>query len=334
MNTIVAILSIIFIAFILSKLFAKIKLSSTIYLILLWLIFSIPAIQNIFFQHDTVIRVNQLSNAWLISLMFIAWFGSSIKKMQKEEKTSLRISISGLVFTTILLFIVFYALWFSIVASILVSICLSISAEWATAQILLEKKKINSKVWVIILESGIVDDIIWLLLFLIVSLFLKQIHLQEYLITIGSLWAFFVWTILKKSLWRYHKVILKIEELLNIFIVPFFFISIWLAFNAGSLLINPWIIIVMILWALAWKLIGTQLAKPFVKDLSFRQLHLVWRAMNSRGAIWLAVAIIVFNTWLISVQLYSAIIVTTLFTTILFPFVINWYLKKYPKIMN
>lgn len=334
MNTLFSILSIIFIAFILSKLFSKIKLSSTIYLILLWLVFSIPAIQNIFFQWNTVERVTWLSSAWLISLMFIAWFGSSIKKMQKEESTSLRISISGLVFTTVLLFVVFYALWFSITAAILVSICLSISAEWATAQILLEKKKINSKVWVVILESGIIDDIIWLLLFLIVSIFLKQIHLQEYLITIGSLWAFFIWTILKKSLWRNHKVILKIENILNILIVPFFFVSIWLAFNIWSLLLNPWVLIIMILWALAWKLIGTQIAKPFVKDLSSRQLHLVWRAMNSRGAIGLAVAIIVFNTGLISVELYSAIVVTTLFTTILFPFVINRYLKKYPKIMS
>lgn len=334
MNTIISVIWIILIAFILSKLFAKIKLSPTIYLILLWLVFSIPFIQNIFFKHDTMVWIEWLSSLWLISLMFIAGFGSSIKKMKKEESTSLRISISGLIFTTLLLFIIFYMLWFGIVAAILVSICLSISAEWSTAQILLEKKKINSKVWVVMLESWIIDDIVWLLLFLIVSIFLQQIHLQEYLVTLGSLLAFFVWSILKKILWRHHKAILNLETFLNIFIIPFFFISIWLAFNINSLLINPRILLIMIVWAIVWKLIWTQIAKPFIKDLWAIQLWLVGRAMNSRGAIWLAVAIIVFNTGLISVQLYSAVVLTTLFTTILFPLVINYYLKKYPKIMN
>jgi Kef-type K+ transport system membrane component KefB len=334
MNTIFSLLAIVLVAFMLSKVFKKVKLSSTIYLIFLGLAFSIPFIQNIFFQWNTVVWVDRLSHLGLISLMFIAWIGSSLKKMKKEENTSLRVSLTGLLFTTILLFGLFYILWFSSAVSLLVAICLSISAEWATAQILLEKKKINTKVGTVMLESWIIDDIIWLVLFVVVSLFLDQIHMQEVVITLASLLAFFAWSILKKTKWRHHKTILNIESILNIFIIPFFFISIWLAFSIQSLFISPWILLIMIFWAIAGKLIWTQLSRPFVKDLSAHQLHLVGRAMNSRGAIWLAVAIIVFNTWLISTQLYSAIVVTTLFTTIIFPFIINWYLKKYPKIMS
>jgi len=334
MMTVVSILWIILVWFLITKLFRNIGISSTVSLMILGLLFSIPFFKNIFFQWNTSNIVNILSNIGLISLMFVAWLGSSIKRMKKEENTSFWVSLLWLLFTWVLLSLVFFILGFPLSVSILVGICLSISAEWTTAQILLEEKKINSKVWIVMLESGIIDDIVGLWLFLVVSLFLRELHIQEYLLTMGSLLAFFAGSILKNYLWRHHNVVLKIEESLNIFIIPFFFISIGLFFDVNSIFVNWWILVVMIVLAIWGKLIWTQVAKPFVKDLSSHQLHLIGRAMNSRGAIWLAVAVIIFKIWIISVEVYSAIVITTLFTTIMFPFVMKRYLKKYPNIMR
>lgn len=333
MISLIFIALIVLIWFLINKFSIKIGISSTVFLMLVGLLFSIPFLQNIFLQLDTLNLINILSNIGLISLMFIAWLGSSIKRMKKESRTSFWVSLLWLVFTWWLLTIAFFALGFSISISLLIGICLSISAEWTTAQILLEEKKINTKVWMIMLESGIIDDIVGLGLFLIVSLFLKQLHIEDYLLTIGSLLAFFAGSILKNYFGRHHKITLKVENSLKIFIIPFFFVGMALVFDFNSLLINWWILVTMIVLSIWWKLIWTQIAKSFIRDLSSHQLHLIGWAMNSRWAIWLAIAIIVFKIWIISVQLYSAIVITTLFTTIIFPFIMKLYLKKYPRIM-
>lgn len=334
MYIILSIFIIILVSYFFTRILKKIWISATVSLMIVWFFVSLPIIKNNFLLGDSLKSINFLSNIGLISLMFLAGLWSSIKKLKKEWRTSFWASLFGLTFTWFILFSIFYLLWYSIAISILIAICLSISAEWTTAEILLEEKKINSKLWVVMLESWIIDDIIWILLFLIVSFLLKQGYLQDYFITILSLWAFFGWAILKKYLWRYHKLILNLEKWLQIFVIPFFFFSMWFLFDINSILVNPIILIVMLVLAVLWKIFGTYFSKIFVKDLSKKQLFLLWRAMNSRGAIWLAVAIIVFEMWIIPVHIYSSIVITTFVTTITFPFIMKYFLNKHKNIMN
>jgi Kef-type K+ transport system membrane component KefB len=57
-------------------------------------------------------------------------------------------------------------------------------------------------------------------------------------------------------------------------------------------------------------------------------------AMNSRGALEIGLAIIALRVGLIEVDLYSSLIVMALITTLIFPFIINYKVRKYPKIMD
>jgi Kef-type K+ transport system membrane component KefB len=85
--------------------------------------------------------------------------------------------------------------------------------------------------------------------------------------------------------------------------------------------------------AMAGKLAGTFLTKPFTK-LNWKQLHLIGWGMNSRGAIELALALIAFRSALIPVELYSSLVIMALTTTLIFPFVITRMIKKEPGLMN
>lgn len=104
-------------------------------------------------------------------------------------------------------------------------------------------------------------------------------------------------------------------------------------FNLFSLLISPYLLCFIIFVAILGKIIGTLLAKPFL-DFTHQQLFLVGWAMNSRGAIELALALIAFKTGLIGEYLYSSLILMALITTLIFPFIITNMIKNNPKIMN
>ena len=75
------------------------------------------------------------------------------------------------------------------------------------------------------------------------------------------------------------------------------------------------------------------LTKPFVK-LDVKQLYLVGWAMNSRGAVELALALIAISTGLITTRIYSSLVMTALITTLIFPFIITHMIKRNPRIMN
>ncbi|MBU0727433.1 cation:proton antiporter, partial [Patescibacteria group bacterium] len=120
---------------------------------------------------------------------------------------------------------------------------------------------------------------------------------------------------------------------LFIFVIPFFFVSMGLNFDPSALWVNPKILIIIISIAFLGKFIGTFLSKPFTK-LNWKKLYIVGCAMNSRGAIELALALIAFRTNLIPIEIYSGLIMMTLITTIIFPFLIVPLIKKNPKIMN
>jgi len=74
-------------------------------------------------------------------------------------------------------------------------------------------------------------------------------------------------------------------------------------------------------------MIGTLITYPFL-DFTFRQLYLIGWAMNSRGAIEIALALIAFKEGLIPVDVYSSLIIMALVTTFTFPFIITRMIKK------
>jgi len=117
------------------------------------------------------------------------------------------------------------------------------------------------------------------------------------------------------------------------FVVPFFFVNIGLNFDFSYLLGNFILLIFTVLIAFIGKIVGTLIIKPF-SNLSVRQLHLIGWGMNSRGAVELVIALLAYTYGLIPAEVFSALVAMAMITTLTFPFVVGWEIKKDPKIME
>ena len=69
-------------------------------------------------------------------------------------------------------------------------------------------------------------------------------------------------------------------------------------------------------------------------DLNWKQLHRIGWCMNSRGAVELVIALLALKVGLLTKPLYSAIVIMTLLTTLVFPFVLRYIVNKDPKVMG
>ena len=110
-------------------------------------------------------------------------------------------------------------------------------------------------------------------------------------------------------------------------IIPFFFINIGLKFDFISVSNNLWLIFLVVFIASIGKIVGAIITTPFT-DLSIRQTHLIGWGMNSRGAVELVIASFAFNNNLIAPELYSAIVLMALVTTITFPAVLKFMISR------
>jgi len=59
-----------------------------------------------------------------------------------------------------------------------------------------------------------------------------------------------------------------------------------------------------------------------------------WMGMNSRGAIELVLLLVAFRNSLIPVEIYSSLVMMTLVTTLIFPFIISWMIHNNRGIMR
>ena len=113
------------------------------------------------------------------------------------------------------------------------------------------------------------------------------------------------------------------------FVVPFFFINIGMNFDV-RLLLGYWpLMLVIALAAIMGKLLAALLSSPFT-HLDYRQSMILGWGLNSRGAVELVIAEVARLNGIINLELYAAIVVMALVSTILSPLVLPHYVKKYP----
>ncbi len=117
------------------------------------------------------------------------------------------------------------------------------------------------------------------------------------------------------------------------FIVPFFFINIGLHFDFAIILNDPLLVLLVVLVGTAGKLLGSLMVLPF-SSLKGKQAMLVGWGMNARGAMELVIIEIARINNLIPVELYSAVIIMAVTTTLFFPFILKRMLVKNPGIMD
>jgi Kef-type K+ transport system membrane component KefB len=117
------------------------------------------------------------------------------------------------------------------------------------------------------------------------------------------------------------------------FMVPFFFVYAGLNFQLESLSSNMFLLIVTVAIAFLGKIVGTLITKPF-STLSLKQLYYVGWAMNSRGAAEMVIALIAKQFGLIPPEIFSALVLMTIVTTLTFPFALARGIKKNPRLME
>jgi len=311
----------------------KLNLSIVIGLIIAGIVISYPKLKNIIIEPNTNF-ILILGDIGLIFLMFLAGMEISWSMLYKEKKDSTFIAFFAAITPFLLGFFIFMMLGFPLQTSLTIGICMSITAEATKARVLIELKKLKTKIGSLMMGAGIIDDLIGMGLFIFIGLwFTKTLAVKELIILFGTIFSFFIGILIHKYMGREKYGIAYIEKSLLFFIVPFFFISMGLHFNFQSLILNPLILLLIIIIAIIGKILGVLLTKPFIK-LDLKQLYLIGWGMNSRGAVELAIAFIGFKIGLLDIHIYSSLIIMALVTTLLFPIFFRNMVKKYPNIMD
>ena len=395
MNVLITIALSLFIAFLFSEIAYKLKMPIVIGQIMAGILVGVPLITGYVVGDNTEI-IHLLADLGIIFLLFLAGLSVSWNRMYGARKDIMLIGVFGSFVPFVLGFIVMKILGYDNLLALIVGVCLSITSEGTKARVLMEMKKMRTKLGATMLGAGIIDDVIGLVLFITVAaalghriittdltysplemvgflaiIFLtfkvlpKLIKYEEreegeirevslfttamllcllfaifgQLITgtmTGSIIAAFAaGIIIQLSLSRREEMNIKrhFEIMALSFIIPFFFIGIGLNFDFTTLTIDIPLVIAITVVAVIGKLGGVFLVKPFT-HLSWKQLHLIGWGMNSRGAVELVIALMALRAGLLTTQIYSAIVVMTIITTLMFPFVLRYLVKKDEHVMG
>jgi len=334
MEFLTPILSVIIFTWILAQVAAKFKIPKVVAYIIAGVLINAPLLSKpLLGIPDTASFIKNMGDIALLSLMFVAGLETSAKELLHERRDAIAISLLAAMTPFILGFWSFYLLGYPIVSALIIGISMSISSEASTTAFLLEVKKIRTRMGTLMIEAGIIDDILGLAMFLIVTFFLKENNLKEDILVSGAILAFFSGILLQHRLNNGHLHLARVKRWLFVLVIPFFFTSMGTHFKFSSILANPKILFLIIAIASLGKFFGSLMAKPFTK-LSWKKLQLIGWAMNSRGAVELALILISLRSGLITIETYSSLLLMALTTTVVFPLALSHMIKRYPKIMD
>jgi Kef-type K+ transport system membrane component KefB len=324
---------ILVVSFLFGRLAEKFHFSKEMGLIVAGLVLSLPLLKNnVIAGHEQFIE--NLAHIGLFALMFLAGFEVSWRMLIKEKEEAATVTFFTILTSLFLGFAVFIALGFSYEASLIMGVCFGVTAEATKARVLIQLKKLKTKLGALMLGAGIINDIFGILSLLIISyIFTNHISWPQFMVFTGITAAFFSGIVVHVFFNRYSNKIKIIEKFLLIFIVPLFFINLGLSFDLESLRIDYKILFIVIVVSAIGPLLGSFLTKPITK-LRLKQLFLVGWGMNSKGVVELAIAFAAFQAGILPVNLYSALVITALVSTFLFQIIIFKMVRRDPGIMN
>ncbi len=278
--------------------------------------------------------VLELGNVSIIAILFVAGLEVSWSMLYREKKDALFVASFASITSFLLGFAAFTLMGFPLFTSLTLGICISITAEATKARLLIELKKLKTKLGSLMMGAGIIDDVIGICLFMTVCYFFTgSLITEETGVLLGAILGFFSGIIIHRFIGRESYMIQKAERLISVFIFPFFFISMGLHFSLESLIMNPMLSLAIIALAITGKISGVMLTRHLT-GFELRKLYLVGWAMNSRGGVELAIAFTAFKVGLLDPTLYSGILLMALVTTFIFPFFVTGMIRKNPGIMD
>jgi Kef-type K+ transport system membrane component KefB len=313
--------------------FRKLGISGVVGMIIAGIVLSSSPIGDVLIKPNSE-AVSFLGELGLFSIMFMAGLEVSWSMLYTEKRDAVQLAVLASVTPFLLAFSVFMLLGFPLVVSLFVGVCMSITAEATKARVLLEVRKLKTRIGTLMMGAGIIDDLIGMGLFIALAYaFHTELPTKEVILLSGVVLSFFLGVFVHREVGRAEKMVPHVEKALAYLLVPFFFLSMGSDFSMASLIIDPLLLVIIVSVAILGKMLGTALTKPLTK-LSAGQLYLVGWGMNSRGAVELALAFIAFSAGLIPVDIYSALIVMAMVTTMAFPLFFTRMVKGNPKIMD
>lgn len=117
------------------------------------------------------------------------------------------------------------------------------------------------------------------------------------------------------------------------FVIPFLFIAMGLYFDLGSIAEHPFTMGLVLLAAVAGKFGGAILAQPWTHFTGPQTSIVAW-GMNARGTLELVIAEIALTHGLLEPELYAALVLMVVLTSLAFPIVLKHIIKKHPRAMD
>ncbi|MFW5977438.1 MAG: cation:proton antiporter, partial [Candidatus Nanoarchaeia archaeon] len=319
MELVFLILIILGMVFLIEQIFLFVGLPRTLGLLITSVIFGLSLFQS-FVAHNQINHIVLLGNIGLLALLFVAGLEASWKNLLGEGKDELLLGFFGWIVPLFAGFGFSLLLGFSLIESLVVGICLSITAEATKAGVLLELGKIKTRVASALLGAGVLDDLFGLISFALMMLVSKTVSFSEHIHIVLVIIMFMLGVLVNKKDWIPETKLLQLKNVVFLFLVPFFFVSVGLHLQLDGLTFPFHIFITLLTVAIGGKIMGALITKPWL-SFSKKQLILIGWGMNSRGAVELALALIAFQTGLISMGLYSVLVTVALITTVIFPIV-------------
>jgi len=147
-----------------AEVFRRFKLPQVLGQITIGLLIGIPVIKNSFFSSTDLNLISFLADIGLILLLFFVGLKIDIKAFIRLSKRASLVSIFGFLVPFVFGFVVAKLVGLSTMTATIISLCLSVSAEAVAIEILEEMGKLKSNVGEIIIEAGVIDDAIAVLI--------------------------------------------------------------------------------------------------------------------------------------------------------------------------
>ncbi len=326
-------LVILSITFIFIWLAYKLHFSEVIGLIAAGLFLATEPIRGIFVSPSEVL-INDLATIGLFTLMFITGFEISRSMLKQEGDDSFILTFLTILSSFSLGFLIFKILGFSWEASLIVGTCFSITSEATKARSLLQLDEIRTRMGALLLEAGILNDIFGVIALTAISYFFtKAFSVVEIYIISGMILSFVLGMIVHIFFDRQTPEIKILEKVLLHTLVPFFFINMALKFDHDIFTFDFGLFLLVFAVSSSSQMIGAWLSRYFIK-LKPKQALLIGVGMNSKGAVELVVAYIALSVGILPKGLYSALVLTSIVSTIIFHLIAYRMIDKDPKLMN
>ena len=171
MSAITAICFVLLIAFIGGHVAKHLGYPRIVGQLLLSLVFAVPAVQDLHVTGGALEVVETLSELGAILLVFLTGFDIDLVSLKKSARSSVAIALFAGVFPFLLGAALGYLLGYSWLTSVVLGGCLSISANSTKTAILMELKKVKTRIATMMIGASFIDELIGILLLTVLFLF-------------------------------------------------------------------------------------------------------------------------------------------------------------------